>query len=119
MKPEEKIFKIKIIESYQKQINQEKENITTNSIVFGLTAVAAVVALGTSALPNMQFNIRILDLLFCAGDTALGAYRLKELIESISKKTMLQSKIEDINNELLLTESNEEKNMLVKHKKGL
>lgn len=105
---EQKRFKIQKIESYKEQISQENKESTTKTFFFGLAAVAALCAFNADA--NTETD-RFLQFYAVLANTGLGAYHLKGLIESICKKTNLQSKIEDINNELELSENEESRDM--------
>ena len=75
--------------------------------------MGAALAIGAPAL--VKPNIDIMFTKFYAGMTLLGAcgsaIELKGLIEAISKRTMLQGKIEDIETELEMPENEEERGM--------
>ena len=107
MTDKQKRFKIQKIESYKEQISQEGKELTKKTFLLGFTAVAAVCVF-VAASYTTDNTSRFTDIFMGIANTSLIPFHLKGLIESISKKTNLQSKIDDINNELEMPE-NEEK----------
>ncbi len=94
MTDEERRFKVLKVEKYEKELSQEK-----------ILAIVSTVGLGCMALSSvMAYTIEGMSVL---GYLSLGVttYNLHTMISSISKKTLLESKIDDINFEL----ENEEK----------
>lgn len=110
MTEEQKKFKILKKESYEQQISKLDKEKTTVTFLMGLSAAAALCAFPLVA----QFADSPIASV-CAGIGSIyataSAHRLKELMEAISKKTMLQGKIEDINNELEMPENEESRGM--------
>ena len=101
MTNEERRFKIKKIESYEKEISKEKRNIIYETFLFGLAAAGAsmgFISAHDGNIANLGWGIF---------NTGISACNLKWLIESICRKTMLQGKIEDMNNELEFSEDEE------------
>ena len=107
MTDEQKRFKIQKIESYKEQISQEDKELTKKTFLLGFTAVAAVCVF-VAAPYVTDDTLRFTDIFMGVANISFIPVHLKRLIESISKKTNLQSKIDDINNELEMSE-NEEK----------
>ena len=111
MTEEQKIFKILKRTSYEEQISQESKDATKRTFIVGASAAAAFSAFTAAASPNADFTIMFIECIAGLASAGLGAYNLKELIEAISKKTQLQSKVEDINTELEMPENEEDKGM--------
>ena len=107
MTNEQKRFKIRKIESYEKQISQENKNSTEQTYLLGLAAAAALCTFSAAANANTNVVVRIIDILLGSANTVCSAYQLKLLIESISRKTNLQSKVEDIKSELEMSKNEE------------
>ena len=108
MTNEQKRFKIQKIESYEKQISEENKEATKKTFLFGLAAAATLCFFAATAHDNIN---NALNMPFGLVSTGLSVYHLKGLIESISKKTNLQSKIENINSELEMPENEESRGM--------
>ena len=111
MTNEQKRFKIQKIESYEKQISEENKEATKKTFLFGLAAAAALCFFAATAHENIDNALRLVNMPFGLVSTGLSVYHLKGLIESISKKTNLQSKVEDINSELEMPENEESRGM--------
>ncbi len=113
MTNEQKRFKIQKKESYEKQISEENKEITKKTFLFGLAAAAALCTFTAVAHAATNNTLGLANMYFGLVNTGLGAYQLKGLIESISKKTNLQSKVEDINNELEMPKNEESRGMRI------
>ncbi len=111
MTNEQKRFKIQKIESYEKQISEENKKSIEKTFLFGLAAAAALCTFTSAAHATTNNALGLVCMSFGLANTGLSAYHLKGLIESISKKTNLQSKVEDINNELEMPENEESRGM--------
>ena len=111
MTNEQKRFKIQKIESYEKQISEENKESVRKTFLFGLAAAAALCTFTAAAHANTDNPLQLVNISFGLANTGLGAYHLKGLIESISRKTNLQSKVEDINSELEMPENEESRGM--------
>ena len=111
MVEEQKKFKILKRTSYEEQISQESKEATKNTFLFGLAAAAALCFFTVTAHENTDNALRLMHMSFGLLSTGLSVYHLKGLIESISKKTNLQSKVEDINSELEMLENEESRGM--------
>lgn len=111
MTNEQKRFKIQKIESYKKQISEENKESTKKTFLFGFAAAAALCTFTAAAHSNTNDALGLVNMSLGLVNTGLSAYHLKGLIESISKKTNLQSKVEDINNELEMPENEESRGM--------
>lgn len=111
MTEEQKKFKILKRTSYEEQISQENKESTKKTFLFGLFAAAALCAFSTAACANVDRTLGFINIFLGSVNTGLGAYNLKGLIESISKKTKLQMKVEDINSELEMPENEESRGM--------
>ncbi len=111
MTDEQKRFKIQKKESYEEQISQENKRSTQKTFLFGLAAAAALCNFTAVANAKVDNVLQLVNFFLGLTNTGLGAYQLKGLIESISRKTNLQSKVEDINSELEMHENEESKGM--------
>lgn len=110
MTEEQRRFKVLKRTSYEEQISDEKKLIVLDTFIIGLASAASiyVLSLGASSFQYLDLNTTLLDIGLGVSSTSVGAVHLKDLIQAIAKKTMLESKIEDINTELEAFE-NEEK----------
>lgn len=110
MTDEQKRFKIQKIEYYNEQISQENKESIKNTFLLGITAVGTICYF--TAIPNERDEIFRL-IYFFTGLTEMGlsSYWLKNLIESISRKTNLENKVDDINRELEMLEGKESRGM--------
>ncbi len=111
MTEEQKRFKVLKRTSYEEQISQENKEITKKTFLFGFSAAAAIVIFSASTLQNIDATTRLVDVTLGLIDTGFSVYSLKDLIQAIGKKTMLQGKIEDINTELESPENEESRGM--------
>ena len=100
MTEEERRFKIKKKESYEEQIKKECKNLNVTTYLCGLSAATSVLMISATTQPNIDISTIAVDVGMAALTASLSAYHLKDLMLAISKKTMLESKIEDINTEL-------------------
>ena len=103
MTEEQKRYKISKRTRYEEQISQENKNAIIKTFSFGFSAAAALISLSAS-LHHEYLATKIFDLVIGIFNTGYAAYHLKGLIESISKKTMFQGKVEDIDVELEIPE---------------
>ncbi len=101
MTEEQKRFKILKRTSYEEQISQENKKATESTFLFGFSAATAIILFFSAATQqNIVAAIKLVDVGLGLLNTGFGIYHLKDLIQAICKKTMLQGKIEDINTEL-------------------
>ena len=103
MMEEEKRFKIKKLESYEGQIVSENKNVTQYTFWLGVSALAATSLFISNTLPDPLFPETVNSLLGVV-NIGIAIDYLKDLILSISRKTMLESKKEEIETELELLE---------------
>ena len=110
MAEEEKRFKVLKKISYEEQISKENKRITMNTFAFGLASIAAVwcYTLGTDM---NSINGKITEYLLASGEVIIAIQNLKVIVGAITRKTILDSKIEDINNELDMLQNEESKGM--------
>ena len=112
---EEKRFKILKKESYEEKAEKEGKSATISAILAGVTSVLVVMT--ASNIPSMSIataSDALLTLVALGSSLAtasLSATYLKETIDSLLKKSMYQSKIEDIDSELEMLEQNEKGGM--------
>lgn len=111
MTNEQKRFKIQKIESYKEQISEENKESTKKTFLFGLAAAAALCTFTAAANASTDTASQVINASWGVLNTSLSAYQLKGLIESISRKTNLQSKVEDICSELEMPENEESRGM--------
>ena len=105
MTNEEKSYCIQKIESYKNLIDKEKKKLVNEIYLLGVFSALALYFSSLISLSHFVYGVLTL------GSTCLGANVLKEMIQSISKKTMFEGKIEDINFILERLESNESRGM--------
>ncbi len=106
MTEEQKRFKIKKRTSYEEQISKENKIAVMSTIFFGIAAGAVV-----SRFTNYSIGGEFGESLIGTASSMIGAGSLKSLIEAISRKTMLEGKVEDINTELEMPENKESRGM--------
>lgn len=113
MTEEQKRFKILKKTSFEEQISQEDKIAVNKAINAGFYAAAAICSLLTlnDLSADTEILVIVFDLLLVMISTGASAKYLKELIESISKKTMLQGKVLDIETELEMPENEESRAM--------
>lgn len=107
MTEQEKRFKILKKESYEELKEKESKKVTKAVFWTGVTSAYVV----TCIYGMSNFEIPEIGLL---GGIVFSAYtvgNLKNVIASICKKTMYESKIEDIDRELEMLEQNESRGM--------
>ena len=98
----EKRYKVLKKTSYNAQISNENKTITLRTFLFGIASLATIcaVANATRYTVDTELSTRIIEMTLGMIDTTYAAYNLKKMIESISTKTMLKNRIEDIDDEL-------------------
>ena len=111
MTEEQKRFKILKRTSYEEQIAQESKEATKITFSLGLSAAAAIVIFLAASQQGVGSTARIVETGLGLLNTGIGAYELKNLMQAISKKTMLEGKIDDIDTELEMFENNESRGM--------
>ena len=113
MTEKQKRYKILKRESYQEQISQEDKNAINSAIMAGFTAAGAlcIFPAANSLSADTQLSMKLIEIILGILEAGFSAYNLKGLIEAICKKTMLQSKVEDINTELEMLEDKESRGM--------
>ena len=82
--------KIKSRKRYEEEINEEKRNVTLNSIAVGATSLAAVVCFSVSFGGDLEFERTVST--FILGMISAGASvpSIRALVTSISRKTILE-----------------------------
>ena len=113
MTEEEKRFKILKKESYEELVKKERKDGAIYGITTGIGA-AALILLGNIATEIISMGDLEELILSCVGMFAPGFVTGESLfftISSICKKTMYESKIEDIDRELEMLEQNESRGM--------
>lgn len=85
-----KKHKIKSRKKYEEEINEEKRNVTLNSIVVGTTALAAVVCFSASFGMDFEFERTISTFFLGAISTGASVPSIKALVTSISRKARLE-----------------------------
>lgn len=109
MTEEERRFKVIKIDKYNSQILAEEGKIEKNRLGVLITAIFAIDFLArTMALTPSDAMFYIGNVL--GGTSAVGSLTfLKGMITAISKKTTLESKVEDLNEEIRFYDSENEK----------
>ena len=110
MTEEQRRFKIKKKESLENLASQEQKYMMRS---FRMGAICAGLALAIFSLPLGPDDLKqwVFNSLAGFSFTIVSISELKDMIESIAKKTNLESKIEDINNELTTYEQEEKRGM--------
>ena len=103
MTEEQKRFKILKRTSYEEQISHENKITTLKTISLGLSAAASLIA-AAGVVQHTYLETKLIDIALLILTTCTNAHILKGLMKSISRKTMLQGKVEDINTELEIPE---------------
>lgn len=106
MTDEQKRFKIQKIYNYEEQVSYENKESIKKTFLLGIAAVAVWSTLAFPETDTNSINKIVSDFVAIAGP-GFGVYYLKGLIESICRKTNLESKIEDLRSELQMPESQE------------
>ena len=106
MTDEQKRFKIQKIYNYEEQVSYENKESIKKTFLLGIVAVAVWLTLAFLFSVTNSINKIVSDFVAIAGP-GFGVYYLKGLIESICRKTNLESKIEDLRSELQMPESQE------------
>ena len=98
----EKIFKIEKIRKYEKEISNEDKKIVRITFSTGLSALVAALSFSISLNEKMQVIpiFAYTEFLFGLINSACVITQLKDLLKSINKKTLLNIRIETINDEL-------------------
>ena len=107
MTEEERRFKILKKESYEELKEKENKKITKAVFWTGVTSIIVVTSIYTiccSEIPEIGLLNGCMYSAYTVGN-------LKNVIEAICKKTMYESKIEDIDRELEMLEQNESRGM--------
>jgi len=100
MNQEERSYKIGKIVKYSDELADVEKNISKSTVAFGLCAIAAALNFSLLSRDALSFE---LETLFGLGGplyTGFAVSKLKELLESINRKTVLQIKIEDIQDDV-------------------
>lgn len=106
MVEESQRFQIKNKVSYEEQINEEEKVITMNTVWLGL-AGAATLCCASCIMPDSILAEKLLYLV-CTTFGATGfSITLRNLIQSISRKTMLEGKVMDEDIDRVLSEEPE------------
>lgn len=109
MTEEQKRFKIQKRTSYEEQISKESKEINANTFIAGLSAAVALCGFTKAIIVDNDMITQLLSFGIGITSTSMSACHFRDLIIAISKKTMLQSKVEDINTELETPENEESK----------
>ena len=97
MTQEERNYKIMKKQKYDKDLDEASKEVSKRTFLVGVCAIAAAFSFSLpTTMPISEIRY------FLSGPTFLGftVSNLKELLESINRKTVLQVKIEDIQDEL-------------------
>ncbi len=111
MTEEQKRFKVLKRTSYEEQISQESKDITKTTFFLGLSAAVAIMMFLSATQQDAGVIEKLVENGLGSFETGYSAYLLKNLMQAISKKTMLEGKIDDIDTELEMFENNESRGM--------
>lgn len=87
---EPKNHKIKSRKKYVEEINEEKKNVTVNSIAVGAAALASVVCFSASFGMDFEFERTVSTFLLGTMSAGASVQSIKALVTSISRKTRLE-----------------------------
>lgn len=105
---DQRIFKIQSITRYEESISKEEKNISNKTFLLGMAVVSCIYSIiGYVQTDDLIQKIIASGIVGAAGLSAANS--LSAIISSISRKIMLEEKIEDINAELDFFESTEDK----------
>lgn len=106
-----KKFKILKRESYQDQVSKESKIAVEKTLLIGMGALIAVNSFiaGTNEYAPDALNYANLSL--GTLNAVLTVHPIKRLVKSISKITTLEGKIEEINDELAMSDNEESRGM--------
>ena len=85
-----KKHKIKSRKRYEEEINEEKRNVTLNSIAVGATSLAAVVCFSASFGMDFEFERTVSTFILGVISAGVSVPSIKTLVTSISRKTRLE-----------------------------
>ena len=111
MTEEQKRYKVLKRTSYEEQISQESKEATISTFWFGFSAAATIMAILFASQQDVSSTARMIYTGLGLVNSGYGASKLNNLIQAISKKTMLEGKIDDINTELEMPEDEESRGM--------
>ena len=104
MTEEQKRYKILKRTSYEEQISYENKIATLKTFSLGISSAASLIGLA-GLVTHAYIGTKLIDLTVGLLNTGFCAYHINGLMNSISRKTMLQGKIEEINEELETSEN--------------
>ena len=105
MTEKERKFKIKKIEKYNNQIGKEQMKINT-TLGISILALATSINIFSKGISLVSIN-DYLNYFAGFATTATTIFSIEGMIQAISKKTLLEGKIEDLNDDLQYTEIQE------------
>ena len=110
MTNEEKRFKVEKVKKYEKELSSENSESVRKTFLMGISALAAA-AVCFSALTKQTADeaMRVFNIIAGPANMGFAIYHLKGMLEAISKKAVLKTKIEDINEELEFVEQEEKR----------
>ena len=107
MTEQERRFKVKKIDKYEEQVTKQNRN----SYLFALASGAGALLLVVGTTYGAAEGINLFWKTFDVGLSVVGAgtfgLNLKHLLDAMSRKTTLESKIDDIQDELDFEEEQE------------
>lgn len=89
-----KRHKIKSRKKYEEEINEEKRNVTLNSIAVGATALASIVCFSAAFGGDLEFERTVSTFLLGTMSAGASVPSIKALVESISRKARLENSYE-------------------------
>lgn len=89
-----KRHKIKSRKKYEEEINEEKRNVTLNSIAVGATALASIVCFSATFGGDLEFERAISTFLLGTMSAGASVPSIKALVTSISRKARLENSYE-------------------------
>mgnify|MGYP004497205461 CR=1 FL=1 len=118
MTNEEKRFKIVKVKKYEDELSKENRKAIINTFLMATSSLTAasflfvLINLGLWDLANINIDTtlpKILSGILVPAEMGLAISELKDMVEAISRKTVLKAKIDEINDDLEFAEEEEKR----------
>ena len=117
MTNEEKRFKIVKVKKYEDELSKENRKAIINTFLMATSSLTAasflfvLINLGLWDLANINYPtlLKLLSGILVPAEMGLAISELKDMVEAISRKTVLKAKIDEINDDLEFAEEEEKR----------
>lgn len=109
MTNEEKRFKVEKVKKYERELSSENRQSIKKTFLMGMSSLAAAACFSTLTKQNADETIKIISMILGSANIGFAICNLRGMLETVSKKTVLKTKIEDINEELEFVEQEEKR----------